>query len=424
MTTTYQRMISKSEKNQFDIAVEQFDRAAELMSLDSGSRAILRQPQKILSVSVPVKMDDGHIEVFQGFRSQHNNARGPYKGGVRYHPQVTIHEVKALSMWMTWKCAVSCIPYGGGKGGITVCPQELSKEELEKLSRGYFNAISDIVGPDRDIPAPDVYTDGQTMAWFMDEFSKIKRYNAFGVVTGKPLSIGGSLGRDTATARGLAFTVEEAAKVLKMDLKKTTAAVQGYGNAGAYSHMFLEELGVKVVAVTDSHGGAYSKKGLIYKNVSDHKAKTGSVAGAEGAKSISNEELLQLDVDILVPAALENQITDKNASKVKAKLIAEAANGPTTPEADDILLKNGTTVIPDILANAGGVSTSYLEWVQNNMNYYWTAEDIDQKLKGIMVTAFKEVWKTTQKHNVDMRQGAYVHAISQVAGAMKARGWV
>ncbi len=424
MTVAYQQMISKSEKNQFDIAVEQFDRAAELMNLDSGSRAILRQPQKILCVSIPVKMDDGHIEVFQGFRSQHNNARGPYKGGVRYHPQVTIHEVKALSMWMTWKCAVSGIPYGGGKGGITVCPQELSKGELERLSRGFFNAISDIVGPDRDIPAPDVYTDPQTMAWFMDEFSKIKRYNAFGVVTGKPLNVGGSLGRGTATARGLAFTVEEAAKVLKMNLKKATAAVQGYGNAGAYSHMFLEELGVKVIAVTDSHGGALSKKGLSYKKVADHKAKTTSVAGAEGAKSISNEELLEMDVDILVPAALENQITAKNASKVKAKLIAEAANGPTTPEADDILFKNGSMVIPDILANAGGVSTSYLEWVQNNMSYYWTAEEIDQKLRGIMVNAFNEVWQTTQKHNVDMRQGAYVHAISQVAEAMKIRGWV
>jgi glutamate dehydrogenase len=417
-------MSSESKKNQFDIAVEQFNRAADLMNLDGNSRDILRQPRRVLNVSVPVRMDDGHIHVFQGLRSQHNNARGPYKGGIRYHPQVTIHEVKALSMWMTWKCAVSGIPFGGAKGGITVNPQGLSQNELERLSRSFFSTISDIIGPDRDIPAPDVYTEAQTMAWFMDEFSKIKRYNAFGVVTGKPLSIGGSLGRNTATARGLAIVVEEAATVLNMSIKKTTAAIQGYGNVGSYTHMFLEELGIKVVAVTDSHGGAYRKKGLSYKKVADHKAKTRSVAGAEESKSITNEELLEMDVDILVPAALENQITEKNVSKVKAKMIVEAANGPTTPEADDILFKNGSIVIPDILANAGGVSASYLEWVQNNMGYYWTAEEVDQKLKSIMVNAFREVWQTTQKYNVDMRQGAYVHAIGQVTEAMKVRGWV
>ncbi|MFQ6134945.1 MAG: Glu/Leu/Phe/Val dehydrogenase [Nitrososphaerales archaeon] len=413
-----------AEKNQFDIAVEQFDRAAELMRLDSNSREILRKPQRVLSVSIPVRMDDGRIQVFSGYRCQHNNARGPYKGGIRYHPQVTIHEVKALAMWMTWKCAVVGIPYGGGKGGITVNPRELSKGELERLSRGFFGAISDIVGPEKDISAPDVYTDPQTMAWFMDEFSKIRRYNAFGVVTGKPLNVGGSLGRGTSTARGLVFTVEEAAKVLNIDLSKATAAVQGYGNAGAYTHMFLEDVGVKIVAVTDSRGGAYKADGVSYNEVSAHKAKTASVAGVAGSRDISNEDLLELDVDILVPAALENQLTDKNASRLKAKLVAEAANGPTTPEADDRLFKNGSMVIPDILANAGGVSVSYLEWVQNNHGYYWTAEEVDQKLRSIMVNAFKEVRDTAQKYNVDMRQGAYVHAIGRVAEAMKTRGWV
>lgn len=424
MSEKTQQVTLTSEKNQFDIALEQFDRAADLMELDSNSREILRKPQKVLSVSIPVRMDDGSIQVFDGFRSQHNNARGPYKGGIRYHPQVTIHEVKALSMWMTWKCAVSDIPLGGGKGGITLNPKKLSNGELERLSRGFFAAISDIVGPEKDIPAPDVYTDPQTMAWFMDEFSKIRRYNAYGVVTGKPLNVGGSLGRGTATARGLVFTVEEAAKILNMDLSKTTAAVQGYGNAGAYTHMLLEDIGVKVVAVSDSQGGAYNAEGLSHSKVSAHKAKTTSVIGAEGSKSVSNEDLLELDVDILVPAALENQLTDKNASRVKAKVIAEAANGPTTPEADDALFRNGSMVIPDILANAGGVSVSYLEWVQNNQGYYWTAEEVDKKLKVIMVDAFKEVHNAAQKYNVDMRQGAYVHAIGKVAEAMKVRGWV
>ena len=412
------------EKNQYDIAVEQLDRAASKMHLDYNSNQVLRYPKRVLCVSIPVKMDDGRIKVFQGFRSQHNDARGQFKGGVRYHPQVTIYEVKALSMWMTWKCAVVGIPYGGGKGGIIVNPHELSKGELERLSRGFFAGISDIVGPERDIPAPDVYTDSQIMTWFMDEYSKIKRYNAFGVVTGKPISLGGSLGRGTATGRGLVFTVEEASKVIKMNLAKSTAAIQGYGNAGQYAHMFLEELGVKVVAITDSKGGALDKRGLNYGKISEHKAKTSKVSGIAGSSNISNEALLELDVDILVPAALENQITIKNASRIKAKLIAEAANGPTTPEADDILFKKGSTVIPDILANAGGVTVSYLEWVQNNQGYYWAEKEVDQKLKSIMVQAFSDVWANTTKYKVDMRQGAYITAITRVSEAMKLRGWV
>lgn len=417
-------MTDISEKNQFDIAVEQLNRAAKIMKLDKNSMEILKEPQRILTVNIPVRMDDGSIKLFTGYRSQHNNARGPYKGGVRFHPQVTIHEVKALSMWMTWKCAIAGIPLGGGKGGVTVVTQDLSNRELENLSRGFFAGISDIVGPEKDIPAPDVYTTSQTMAWFMDEFSKLKRVNTFGVVTGKPLNIGGSEGRGTATARGLAFTVEEAAKVLNIDLTKATAAVQGYGNAGSYSHMFLDQLGVKTIAVTDSKGGAKRENGMSYEEVTAQKTKTKSVEGVEGSQSISNEELLELDVDILVPAALENQITEKNALNIKAKLIAEAANGPITPEADDILFKNGAVIIPDILANAGGVTVSYLEWVQNIQNYYWSAEDIDQKLKVIMVNAFKDSWDTSKKYQVDMRKGAYISAIRKVSDAMKIRGWV
>lgn len=413
-----------SEKNQFDIAVEQLNRAAKIMKLDKNSIEILKEPQRVLTVSIPVRMDDGSIKLFTGYRSQHNNARGPYKGGVRFHPQVTIHEVKALSMWMTWKCAIAGIPLGGGKGGVTVVTQDLSDRELENLSRGFFAGISDIVGPEKDIPAPDVYTTPQTMAYFMDEFSKLKRANTFGVVTGKPLNIGGSEGRGTATARGLAFTVEEAAKVLNIDLSKATAAIQGYGNAGAYSHMFLDQLGVKTVAVTDSKGGAKRADGMSYKEVTEHKLHTKSVEGVAGSQSISNEELLELDVDILVPAALENQITEKNALNIKAKLIAEAANGPITPEADDILFKNGAVIIPDILANAGGVSVSYLEWVQNIQNHYWSAEDIDKKLKVIMVNAFKDSWDTSKKYQVDMRKGAYISAIRKVSDAMKIRGWI
>lgn len=385
---------------------------------------VLRKPRRVLSVNFPVKMDDGRLQMFQGFRSQHNNALGPYKGGIRFHPNVTIEEVKALSMWMTWKCAIVGIPFGGGKGGVTVDPKKLSRTELERLSRTYFSMIAEIVGPLRDIPAPDVYTDSQTMAWFMDEYSRLVGYNAFGVVTGKPIIIGGSLGRETATARGLAFVVAEAVKKMGIDIHKATAAVQGYGNAGAYAHMFLEEMGAKVVAASDSKGGIHDPRGLKYKEVDAQKKRTGTVLNFPGTKPITNEDLLEMEVDILVPAALENVITDKNAKNVGAKIVAEAANGPTTPDADDILFKNGVTVIPDVLANSGGVSTSYLEWVQNLQNLYWTAEEVDTRLRTIMVKAFGEVWETTKRHNVDMRLGAYAYAINKVASAMKIRGWV
>ncbi len=413
-----------TEKTQYDMAVEQFQRAADLMKLDPNVQEILRKPRRILSINFPVRMDDGSILLYQGFRSQHNNALGPYKGGIRFHPNVTIDEVKALSMWMTWKCAVAGIPFGGAKGGVTVNPKILSHRELERLSRSFFSLIHEIVGPFRDIPAPDVYTDSQTMAWFMDEYSKFERNNSFAVVTGKPIIIGGSLGRDSATGRGVAVTIEEAARILKIDLKKATCAIQGFGNVGSYAAMFLEETGVKVVAVSDSKGGVYKKNGLWFQEVAAHKKKTGGVNDLPGAQNISNEELLELDVDILVPAALEDVITARNASKIKAKLVAEGANGPTTPEADDILFKNNVTLIPDILANSGGVSTSYLEWVQNLQHLYWSAEEVDQRLKTIMKKAFSEVWKTSQEHNIDMRTGAYIYAIGKVTEAMKIRGWV
>ncbi len=411
-------------RTQYDIAVEQVERAAKVIDVNSNMLEVLRKPRRVLSVNFPVKMDDGRLLMFQGFRCQHNNALGPYKGGIRYHPNVTIDEVKALSMWMTWKCAITGIPFGGAKGGVTVDPKKLSRGELERLSRSYFSLIAEIVGPLRDIPAPDVYTDSQIMAWFMDEYSRRAGYNAFGVVTGKPLIIGGSLGRETATARGLAFVLAEAVKQLGIDIHKATAAVQGYGNVGAYAHMFLEEMGAKIVAVSDSKGGIYDAQGFKYKEVDAHKKKTGTVLKYPSSKAITNEELLEMEVDILVPAALENVITEKNANDIRAKIVAEAANGPTTPEADDILFKNGVTVVPDVLANSGGVSTSYLEWVQNLQNLYWTAEEVDTRLKTIMVRAFNEVWDTTKGHNVDMRLGAYAYAINKVASAMKIRGWV
>ncbi len=412
------------QKNQYDMALEQFQRAADLMKLDANVQEILRKPRRILSVNFPVKMDDGRILLYQGFRSQHNNALGPYKGGIRFHPNVTIDEVKALSMWMTWKCAVAGIPFGGAKGGVTVNPKSLSRAELERLSRSFFSLISEIVGPFRDIPAPDVYTDSQTMAWFMDEYSKNDRNNPFAVVTGKPLIIGGSLGRDSATGRGVSVNIEEAARHMKIDLKKATCAIQGFGNVGSFTHMFLEEAGVKVVAVSDSKGGVHKKTGIWFNDVSAHKKKTGSITDLPGSENITNEDLLELDVDILVPAALEDVITEKNAPKIRAKLVAEGANGPTTPEADDILFKNDIPLIPDILANSGGVSTSYLEWVQNLQHLYWSAEEVDQRLKSIMKKAFAEVWKTSQEYNLDMRTGAYIYAIGKVTSAMKIRGWV
>ncbi len=408
----------------YENVLKQLDNAAKVLNLDEQVKELLQEPMRTLSVSIPVKMDDDSIHVFKGFRCQHNDVLGPTKGGIRFHPQVSEDEVKALAAWMTFKCSLVGIPYGGAKGGVIVNPKELSKNELERLSRGFIQAISPIIGPDKDIPAPDVYTDAQVMSWFMDEFSKIKGVNTPGLVTGKPVVLGGSFGRHSATARGVMYTVREAAKAIDLDLNGATVAVQGYGNAGSFSAKFLNELGCKIVACNDSKGGIYCKTGFDPVEVAKHKEETGSVKGFEGCEEISNEELLTMDVDILIPAALENQITKDNADKIQARMLVEAANGPTTPEADEILFSKNMMVIPDILANAGGVTVSYFEWVQNIANYYWSKEEVDRKLEAIMVEAFEKVYNTHEELNVNMRVSAFIVAIKRITQAMEARGWV
>jgi len=411
--------------NPFKMAQEQLDQCAELLRLDSATHSLLREPLRELHIALPVKMDSGEVKVFKGFRVQYNDARGPTKGGIRFHPEETIDTVRALAAWMTWKCAVVDIPYGGAKGGIICNPKELSKGELERLSRAYIRAIWQFIGPEKDIPAPDVYTNPQIMAWMMDEYSRIKGYNVPGVITGKPLPLGGSLGRGDATARGGAYTIREAAKHLKIDLSKSTVAIQGYGNAGSFMAILMKELfGAKIVAVSDTKGGIYSLEGFDPKAVLEHKKKTGSVINFPGTKNISNEELLTLAVDILVPAALENVITSKNVSQIKAKIIAELANGPTTPEADKTLHAKGTFVIPDFLCNAGGVTVSYFEWVQNIYGYYWDEETIHQRLDKKMTQAFQSVLDTSIKQKVPTRVAAYLVAVQRVVEAMKLRGWV
>ncbi len=420
-------LLSKEELNPFRIAQEQLDAASEVMKLDHAAHAMLREPMRILQVSIPVRMDDGTVEVFTGFRVQHNDARGPTKGGIRYHPQETLDTVKALSMWMTWKCSVADLPYGGAKGGIICDPKKLSKRELEQLSRGYIRAIGRFIGPEKDIPAPDVYTDPQIMAWMMDEYSKIVGYNAPGVITGKPVEIGGSLGRGDATAMGGMFNIREAAKYLKLDLRKAKVAVQGFGNAGYYAaYLVSNMLGSKVVAVSDSKAGIYNPDGLNAEEVMKHKSQTGSVDGFKGSEKISNEQLLQLDVDILIPAAIENQLRKDNADKVKAKLVAELANGPTTPDADSILHEKGVFIIPDFLCNSGGVTVSYFEWVQNVSGYYWSEEEVNERLDSKMTKAFSDVLKTYEQFNkkIHMRTAANIISIRKVEVAMKLRGWV
>jgi glutamate dehydrogenase (NAD(P)+) len=410
--------------NPFKIAQQQLDEAAAILKLEPGIHALLREPLRELHVTIPVKMDDGTIKVFKGFRVQYNDSRGPTKGGIRFHPEETIDTVRALAAWMTWKTSVVDIPLGGGKGGIICNPKELSQGELERLSRGYIRAIGRFIGPETDVPAPDVYTTPQIMAWMMDEFSVITGYNVPGVITGKPLPLGGSAGRGDATARGGVYTIREAAKALGLDLKGKACAVQGYGNAGYYGHVLVEELlGMKVVAVSDSKGGIYNPAGLPFKAVAAHKEKTGSVVNFPGAKNVTNEELLELDVLVLIPAALENQITEKNAGNITAKIVAEFANGPTTPEADKILFANGVYVIPDFLCNAGGVTVSYFEQVQNAYDYYWPIEEVQAKLDHKMTLAFHAVHEMSKKHKVHNRVGAYLVAVHRVAEAMRLRGW-
>jgi len=411
--------------NPFAIAQLQLDIAAKKLQLKPEIHTLLREPMREVHVSIPVKMDNGKSKVFKGFRVQYNNSRGPYKGGIRFHPGETIDTIKALAAWMTWKCAVVDIPFGGAKGGVICNTKELSERELERLSRGYIDQIYEIIGPEKDIPAPDVYTDSKIMAWMMDEYSKLKGSYCPEVITGKPLSLGGSYGRNDATARGGAFVIREAAKHLNIDLSSAPVAIQGYGNAGSYMAILSKELfNSKIVAVSDSKGGIYNDKGLDPQEVLKHKIKTGSVVCFPGAENISNGQLLELKVDVLCPSALENCITLQNADHINAKIIAELANGPTTPKADEILFERGVFIIPDILCNAGGVIVSYLEWVQNLSRHYWEENRVYDKLDKRITKAFQEVLKVSLEHKVNMRVAAHMIAINRVVEAMELRGWV
>ena len=407
--------------NPYEAVLRLLDIASQKLKLDPGLHELLKRPMRTIIVNIPIFMDNGSLQVFTGYRVQFNDVLGPTKGGIRYHPDLTLDEVVALSAWMTFKTAVTGLPLGGGKGGIRCNPKEMSQGELERLTRGYTRAMARNIGPNYDVPAPDVYTDSQTMAWIMDEYSDIVGYNAFGVVTGKPVHVGGSLGRNEATSRGVMYTTIEAAKHLGLELKGATVAVQGYGNVGFHSARLLHELGCNIIAVSDSKGAIYNAKGLDPIKVLEHKKETGSVAGFKGSSNITNENLLELDCDILVPSALENQITVANAGRIKAKIVAEGANGPTTPEADEILYNNGVFVVPDILANSGGVIVSYFEQVQNQMNYYWPEEEVRSKLESTIVSAFKSVLDVALTYKVNMRIAAYMNAIKRVSNAMFTR---
>ena len=412
-----------SSINPFETAKRQVDIVADLLKLDEGSREILKHPKRELTVNFPVRMDNGTHRVYTGYRVQYNMARGPCKGGIRYHPGVTLDEVRALAAWMTWKCAVVNIPYGGAKGGVICDPKHMSQGELERLTRRYASEIAGIIGPEVDIPAPDVYTDSQTMAWIMDTYSMQKGYSVPGVVTGKPISLGGSEGRGEATGRGCAYVIRESAKDLGVRVKGGTVAVQGYGNVGtATANILYDEQGAKITALSDVKGGIYSAEGLNPHAVEEHRIKTGSVVGFPGAKSISNEELLELPVDILVPAALEHQITLKNADKIQAKIVGEGANGPTVPAADRVLFEKGITVLPDVLANAGGVTVSYFEWAQNIQGFYWPLREVNERLEQVMVRSYREVAKEAAARKVNQRTAAYVLAIRRVVDAMRERG--
>jgi glutamate dehydrogenase (NAD(P)+) len=408
--------------NPWAVAQQQFDLAAEHLDLDPGLRQVLREPRRALTVTFPVKMDDGTVRVFTGYRVQHNLGRGPAKGGIRYHQGVTIDEVKALAMWMTWKCAVVGIPFGGGKGGVIVDPKKLSLKEVEALTRRFTTEISVLIGPERDIPAPDVNTNAQVMAWMMDTYSMHQGYTVPGVVTGKPISLGGSEGRNEATARGAVYTIVDAAAHLGMDLTKATVAVQGFGNAGSIAARLIRDEGATVIAVSDTGGGILNQAGLDVDRVIGWKKEHGTVAGFPGAKAISNDQLLEVECDVLIPAALENQISAANAGRVKAKIVAEAANGPTTPEADAILHDKGVFIIPDILCNAGGVTVSYFEWVQDLNRDHWSEAIVNAKLKEIMDRSFGEVLAIAIREDVNMRTAAYLVAVQRVADATAMRG--
>jgi glutamate dehydrogenase (NAD(P)+) len=408
--------------NAWDVAQRQFDLAAERLNLSAGLRAVLREPQRELTVHFPVKMDDGSVQVMTGYRVQHNLGRGPAKGGIRYHQNVTLDEVKALAMWMTWKCAVVGIPFGGGKGGVIIDPKKLSLREVEGLTRRFATEISILIGPEKDIPAPDVNTNSQTMAWIMDTYSMHVGHTTPAVVTGKPIALGGSEGRNEATAQGAVYTIIDATRHLKMDLSKCRVAVQGFGNAGAIAAQLIAKEGATVIAVSDSTGAIYNPAGFDPNAVVAWKKEHHSVVGFPGTKEIGMSDLLELDCDILIPAALENQITAANAGKIKARIIAEAANGPTTPEADEILYAAGKFLIPDILCNAGGVTVSYFEWVQDLERDFWTVDQVNEKLHRIMTRSFASTLEMSLKERVNMRTAAYLLAVQRVADATSLRG--
>jgi glutamate dehydrogenase/leucine dehydrogenase len=410
------------EKNPYQAAMENFDLAADALELDSNVRSMIKSPERILTVHLPVRMDNGKIHCFEGHRVQHSTSRGPAKGGIRYHPNVTLDEVKALATWMTWKCAVVNIPYGGGKGGVTCNPKQMSKGELERLTRRYASAILPLIGPAQDIPAPDVYTDSQVMAWIMDTYSMTKGYPIPGVVTGKPIALGGSLGRNEATGRGVFYTAQSACEHLRIPMKGAKVVVQGFGNAGSIAAQLLAANQACVIAVSDSRGCIYKRDGLDIPKVIAHKDKTGSVVNFPGSESITPEQLLSLECDILVPAALENAVHGENAQSLHAKIIAEAANGPLTPEADRILEAKGVFIIPDILCNAGGVTVSYFEWVQDESHLFWEAQDVYNRLERVMKTSFSDVLKIHLTRKVGMRTAANMLGINRVAEATKLRG--
>jgi glutamate dehydrogenase (NAD(P)+) len=416
------RIAPREDLNPFRIAQIQFDLAAEYLKLDPGIRQILRTPKRMLEVSIPTKMDNGQIKVFTGYRVQHNVARGPAKGGIRYHPNVTLDEVKALATWMTWKTAAVNIPFGGGKGGVICDPKRMSKPELERLTRRYASEILPVIGPEQDIPAPDVYTDAQTMAWIMDTYSMTKGYSTLGVVTGKPVSIGGSEGRKEATARGVLVVVEEACKIKKIPLRGASIAIQGFGNAGSLIAKLFAEKKARIVAISDSRGGVTNPRGIDPLKAMRYKERSGTVVGMPGTTRISNDDLLTMKCDILIPAALENVITLNNVEQIKARIIAEAANGPTTPHADEVLARRGITLLPDILTNAGGVTVSYFEWVQDLQSFFWTESEVNAKLESVMRRAFLEAYDTTRRHRTHMRTGTYVLAVGRVADATLVRG--
>jgi glutamate dehydrogenase (NAD(P)+) len=416
------RIAPREDLNPFRIAQIQFDMAAEFLKLDPGLRQILRTPKRVMEVSIPTKMDNGQVKVLTGYRVQHNVARGPGKGGIRFHPNVTLDEIKALATWMTWKTAMVNLPLGGAKGGVICDPKRMSKSELERMTRRYASEILPIIGPDQDIAAPDVYTDAQTMAWMMDTYAMTVGHSVQGVVTGKPQSIGGTAGRDEAAARGLVAIVEEACKLKKISLRGATVAIQGFGNSGATTARILAERKAKIIAISDTRGGVTNSRGIDPIKAIRYKERAATVVGMPGASRISHDELMTMKCDILIPAALETVITLHNAEAIKARIVAEAANGPTTPHADEILARRGITVLPDILTNAGGVTVSYFEWVQNQQGLMWDAEEVNARLQKTMVRAFTEMVETMRKHHVPPRAGAMILAVGRVAEALLVRG--